>query len=112
MNNTQPRPERTLLEFTPHDLLQHLPNLPAWAVHAFQSLQGPPHSWTPEARALLNMAHVPPIGMPLEEESERVGTTSKDLRYRDVWRLSRDLTAAKNAGWKQSEGKKNGTGDE
>jgi hypothetical protein len=120
MNHARPLPERTLLDFDPYDLLQHYPSLPIWAVHAFQSLQGPQQLRTPEARALLNITHIPPIDMPLEKLHLHVNTTSEDLKASfateeewqyakrdiDLWRLCRDLIGAKNAGWKQSNGKR------
>jgi hypothetical protein len=119
MNYTHPHQERTLLDFDPYDLQQRYPDLPIWAVNAFQSLQGPRQHWTPEARALLNIAHVPPIGMHVEKLPLHAGATSEDLRgsfvndaaWRrakpeiDLWLLSRDLIRAKNDGWKQSNGK-------
>ncbi|KAF3037848.1 hypothetical protein E8E12_008636 [Didymella heteroderae] len=120
MEYNRPAPERNLLDFGPRDLLQHYPNLPTWAVHAFQSLQGPQRLWTPEARALLNMGHVPPAGMLMGDLALQVGTTSDELKASfttkekwqrakkeiDLWRLSRDLIGAKNGGWKQSGAKK------
>lgn len=113
-------PEPSLLVFTPYDLLQRYPNLPIWAVHAFQSLKQPQQLWTPEARALLNMTHVPPVGMPLEKLLLHLGTPSENLkesfateeewkyakREIDLWRLSRDLNGAKKEGWNQDKGKK------
>lgn len=109
--------EQSLLDFNRNDLLQHYPNLPVWAFHAFRVLQGHQRLWTPEARALLNMANLPPAGIAM---ALQVGTTIEDLKASfateeewqlaqkdiDLWRLSRDLIRAKNGGWHQSEGKR------
>lgn len=116
MSYSRSSSERTLLEFGSHDLLQHYPNLPVWAIYAFQSLQQPQRLWTPEARALLSMAHVPPVCILMEKLPLHVGTLSEDLKdsfateeewlsaktEMDLWRLSRDLIGAKDDGWQQS----------
>ena len=112
-------PIPSLLDFTARDLLQHYPNIPLWAITAFFVLQRHPLSWTPEARALLNMACVPTTAYPLQAFDLRVGTLSEELKDSfateadwekakeeiDLWRLSRDLNGAKKDGWGQCKGK-------
>lgn len=119
MQPLSPTPVSSLLDFSTPDLMNHYPNLPAWAIDAFHALKEPQQKWTAEARALLNMANIPPTSNALIPGPKfRAGTKTKDLRglfeteeewekakeELDLWRLSTDLNAAKEEGWAQSKG--------
>jgi hypothetical protein len=106
-----------LLTFTPHDLDHYYPNLPPGAKTAFFILRLPQQSWTPEARALLTMACVPPYGYFLQGSSRDIEPLSDDFKEKygsrawqkakedvDLWRLSKDLVKAKEEGWEQRKG--------
>ncbi|KAF9700499.1 hypothetical protein EKO04_001451 [Ascochyta lentis] len=111
-------PTQPLLDSTTHDLLNTYPNLPLWAINAFFILQQPQGLWTPEARALLNMAYLPPSLYALDNLPIHVEALSEDLKESfeseegwvkakeeiDLWRLSRDLVKAKKEGWGQWKG--------
>ncbi|KAJ4364828.1 hypothetical protein N0V95_000672 [Ascochyta clinopodiicola] len=77
-----------------------------------------PRLWTPEARALVNMAYLPPNQYALADLTVRVEVLSDDLKKSfaneeewekakeelDLWRFSRDLVKARKEGWGQWKG--------
>lgn len=98
----------SLLDFTVHDLRQEYPSLPCWVLLAFATLKRPQDSWTPEVRALLNIAADLPGGYPLripQDGDVKMEDQIKASEDRDLWRLSRDFNRAKNDGWSPWKGK-------
>ena len=117
--NHTPQTPAFLLDYTVWDLYSRYTYLPSWAVTAFFVLQQPQSLWTPEARALLNLAYVPPvrtqppsdtdrfmdIHVKVEDMVAKVEGWEKAREDHDLWRLSRDLIKAKEDCWEQWKGK-------
>lgn len=118
-NFPTPDPPSSLLTFTTAQLNEYYPNLPAWAVEAFHLLKRPQEYWTPEVRALLNMAPIPPFSnrpsgfrdFQIPDSEQLLGGDAEEKRKMrvqiDLWRLNLHLHAAKEGqeeGWGQAGG--------
>ncbi|KAG9198892.1 hypothetical protein G6514_009268 [Epicoccum nigrum] len=115
-----PSPPSSLLTFTTAQIHEYYPHLPAWAVNAFHVLKLPQEHWTREARALLNMAPIPPFGnspsgfvdgFQKGDWFQLFGGDAEEARRKreevDLWRLNLHLHEAKKGqdeGWEQSGG--------